>query len=151
MECSTKVFGEGALGLKAQMAVATGCLIVAFKGEDVQNLKKLGGALNALNLATHGAIAKAVAMGDLEAKSGSSLLLSATDAWAAAGFAAGAAGFAAALGAFAGAVLRAAGFFGFGAGMQLSERMLDRVNATPEQRTQIQQIIVGRELLRSAA
>jgi len=85
MECSTKIFGEGALGLKAQMATATGCLVVAFKGENIQNPKKLGGVLNALNLATHGAIAKAVAMGDLEAKSGSSLLLSATDAWAFAG------------------------------------------------------------------
>ena len=85
MECSTKIFGEGTLGLKAQMATVTGCLVMAFKGENLQNPKKLGGALNALNLATHGAIAKAVAAGDLEAKAGSSLLLSATDAWAVAG------------------------------------------------------------------
>ena len=85
MECSTKVFGEGALGLKAQMATVTGCLVVAFKGEHLHNPKKLGGALNPLNVATHGAIAKAITLGDLEAKAGSSLLLSATDAWSAAG------------------------------------------------------------------
>lgn len=85
MECSTKIFEEGALGLKAQMATVTGCLVVAFKGEHLQNPKKLGGDLHTLNLATHGAIARAVLAGDLESKPGSSLLLTATDAWASSG------------------------------------------------------------------
>jgi len=38
--------------------------------------------LAALNIATHGAIAKAIQQGDLESKAGGTLLLSATDAWA---------------------------------------------------------------------
>ena len=82
MECSTKVFAEGSLGLKAQMNQATACLVLAFDGSAVKNPKKLTGPLAALNTATHGAIAKAVQQGDLESKAGSTLLLSATDAWA---------------------------------------------------------------------
>ena len=48
----------------------------------MKNPKKLTGPLATLNTATHGAIAKAVQQGDLESKAGSTLLLSATDAWA---------------------------------------------------------------------
>ena len=81
MECSTKVFAEGSLGLKAQMNQATACLVLAFDGTSIKSSKKLAGSLVALNAATHGAIAKAVEQGDLESKAGSTLLLTSTDAW----------------------------------------------------------------------
>jgi leucyl aminopeptidase len=82
MECSTKVFVEGALGVKAHMSVAVGCLVITFQAEDISNPKKLTGHLGALNTATHGAIAKAIEQGDLDPQAGSTLMLSATDAWA---------------------------------------------------------------------
>ncbi|MFM8152879.1 MAG: M17 family peptidase N-terminal domain-containing protein, partial [Polynucleobacter victoriensis] len=82
MECSTKVFAEGSLGLKAQMNQATACLVLAFDGLAIKSPKKLTGPLATLNTATHGAIAKAVEQGDLESKAGSTLLLTSTDAWA---------------------------------------------------------------------
>ena len=82
MECSTKVFAEGSLGLKAQMNQATACLVLAFDGLAIKNPKKLTGPLAALNIATHGAITKAIEQGDLDAKVGSTLLLTSTDAWA---------------------------------------------------------------------
>ena len=81
MECSTKVFAEGSLGLKAQMNQATACLVLAFDGLAIKNPKKLTGPLAALNIATHGAITKAIEQGDLDAKVGSTLLLTSTDAW----------------------------------------------------------------------
>lgn len=82
MECSTKVFVEGALGTKAQMSQAVGCLVVAFSGVHLKKAKGLTGLLAALNTATHGAIVNAVSRGDLEAQAGSCLLLNSTDAWA---------------------------------------------------------------------
>jgi leucyl aminopeptidase len=85
MECSTKVFVEGALGLKAQMASPAACLLVAFWGENLKNPKKLTGTLAALDKASQGAISRAVVLGDLEAKAGSSLLINSTDSWASAG------------------------------------------------------------------
>jgi len=81
MECSTKVFVEGALGQKTQMSQAVGCLVVAFPAREIKNSKKLTGSLSALNAATHGAIARAIAQGDLDTSAGSTLLLNATDAW----------------------------------------------------------------------
>jgi leucyl aminopeptidase len=82
MECSTKVFGEGSLGIKAQMSAVTGCLVWAFPGSNIKNAKKLSGGLAALNAATHGAIVRALESKDLDTTSGSTLLLNATDAWA---------------------------------------------------------------------
>jgi len=82
MECSTKVFGEGSLGIKAQMSTVTGCLVWAFPGSHIKNAKKLSGGLAALNTATHGAIARALESKDLDTTAGSTLLLNATDAWA---------------------------------------------------------------------
>ena len=82
MECSTKVFVEGALGIKAQMNQAVDCLVIAFQAEDIKNAKKLSGHLGALNTATHGAIAKAIDQGDLDTQAGSTLMLTSTDAWA---------------------------------------------------------------------
>ena len=82
MECSTKVFIEGALGVKAHMSQAVGCLVVTVQSDDIKNAKKLTGHLGALNAATHGAIAKAIEQGDLEPQAGSTLTLNATDAWA---------------------------------------------------------------------
>ncbi len=81
MECSTKVFVEGALGSKAQMSQPVGCLVVAFAGRHLKNPKKLTGLLGSLNTATHGAIAKAIEHGDLDSHAGSHLLLNSTDAW----------------------------------------------------------------------
>ena len=49
MECSTKVFVEGALGSKAQMSQPVGCLVVAFAGRHLKNPKKLTGLLASLN------------------------------------------------------------------------------------------------------
>ena len=85
MECSTKVFVEGALGLKAQMASSAACLIVAFWGENLKNPKKLTGTLSILDKASQGAISRAVILGDLDAKAGSSLLINSTDSWASEG------------------------------------------------------------------
>ncbi len=82
MECSTKVFGEGALGIKAQMSSVTACLVWAFPANSIKNAKKLSGGLAALNAATHGAVARAIENKDLDTTSGSTLLLNATDAWA---------------------------------------------------------------------
>lgn len=82
MECSTKVFVEGALGVKAHMSQAVGCLVITFQADNIKNAKKLTGHLGALNTATHGAIAKAIEQGDLEPQAGSTLMLNATDAWA---------------------------------------------------------------------
>ncbi len=82
MECSTKVFVEGALGVKAHMSQAVGCLIITFQADNIKNAKKLTGHLGALNTATYGAIAKAIEQGDLEPQAGSTLMLNATDAWA---------------------------------------------------------------------
>lgn len=81
MECSTKVFNEGALGVKAQMAVATNCLVWAFPASCIKNTKKLSAGLSALNTATHGAVARAIEAKDLEGVAGSHVLLTATDAW----------------------------------------------------------------------
>jgi len=81
MECSTKVFIEGALGVKAHMSQAVGCLVVTVQADDMKNAKKLTGHLGALNAATHGAIARAIEQGDLEPEAGSTLMLNATDAW----------------------------------------------------------------------
>jgi leucyl aminopeptidase len=85
MECSTKVFAEGALGLKAQMTSPTSCLVVAFWAENLKNPKKLTGILADLDKASQGAIGRAVVLGDLEAKAGSSLLINSTDSWSLAG------------------------------------------------------------------
>lgn len=82
MECSTKVFGEGSLGIKAQMSTVTGCLVWAFPASNIKNAKKLSGGLAALNTATHGAVARAIESKDLDTTTGSSVLLNATDAWA---------------------------------------------------------------------
>ena len=82
MECSTKVFGEGSLGIKAQMSTVTGCLVWAFPANNIKNAKKLSGGLGALNAATHGAVARAIESKDLDTASGSHVLLNATDAWA---------------------------------------------------------------------
>jgi leucyl aminopeptidase len=81
MECSTKVFVEGALGFKAQMNQPVGCLVVAFASRHLKNPKKLTGLLVSLNTATHGAIAKAMERGDLDTHAGSHLLLNSTNAW----------------------------------------------------------------------
>ena len=82
MECSTKVFGDGALGIKAQMSSVTACLVWAFPANSIKNAKKLSGGLAALNTATHGAVTRAIENKDLDTTSGSTLLLNATDAWA---------------------------------------------------------------------
>ena len=66
MECSTKVFGEGSLGIKAQMSTVTGCLVWAFPANNIKNAKKLSGGLGALNAATHGAVARAIESKDLD-------------------------------------------------------------------------------------
>ena len=41
MECSTKVFVEGALGMKAHMSQAVGCLVIIFQADDIKSSKKL--------------------------------------------------------------------------------------------------------------
>ena len=78
MECSTKVFGEGALGIKAQMSTVTGCLVWAFPGSSIKNAKKLSGGLAALNAATHGAVARAIENKDLDTTSGSNVFCNQT-------------------------------------------------------------------------
>jgi hypothetical protein len=39
LECSTKVFVEGALGMKAHMSQAVGCLVIIFQADDIKSSK----------------------------------------------------------------------------------------------------------------